>query len=79
MEFDPSMERAMSLLPAIRSILNDAVPTTAGRERTMAALNERLYQLPSYQRLPQRVKMFIGGYIFRGLEETYGQVDVASD
>jgi hypothetical protein len=40
-------------------------PTVEGRERVMQQLNRRVHEHPHYQRLPQRVQMFLAGYIHR--------------
>ena len=72
MEYQESMARALAFLPVIRDIFQDAQPTVEGRERAMQQLNRRVHEHPRYQRLPQRVQMFLAGYIHRCLEERYG-------
>ena len=65
------MARGLAFLPVIRDILTEASPTIEGRERVMQQLNHRVHEHPSYRRLPQRVQMFLAGYIHRCLEERY--------
>jgi len=69
------MARALAFLPVIRDLFSDAVPTVEGRERIMEQLNRRVHEHARYQRLPQRVQMFLAGYIHRCMEERFGAGD----
>ena len=71
MDAQESMARGLAFLPVIRDVFKDAQPTVEGRERVMQQLNRRVHEHPRYQRLPQRVQMFLAGYIHRCLEERY--------
>lgn len=71
MDAQESMARGLAFLPVIRDVFSDAQPTVEGRERVMQQLNRRVHEHPHYLKLPQRVKMFLAGYIHRCLEEQF--------
>ncbi len=71
MDAQESMARGLAFLPVIRDVFKDASSTIEGRERVMQQLNRRVHEHPRYQRLPQRVQMFLAGDIHRCLEERF--------